>query len=136
MGINIYPTKRITNRKIRLKQVRVRLVSELETDRWNEVVCRFHPLGNANLPGHQLRYVAETPHGRCLALISFGAPALQRQGRDAWIGWHPEQRLQRLHFIVQNSRFLILHWTAIENRLHHVKDATLLEIALNPDFAD
>lgn len=115
MALNIYPKKRIANRKIRLKSVRVRLITDEERDRWDSIVSRFHHLGNANLPGRQLRYVAETPSGRCLALISFSASALQLFARDAWIGWHPEQRLQRLHFVVQNSRFLILPWIKTSN---------------------
>ncbi len=115
MGINIYPHKRIAKEQIRLKKIRIRLIGDEERDRWDDVVSKFHYLGHANLTGRQLRYVAETPSGRCLALISFGGPALQLAGRDNWIGWHPEQRLQRLHFVVQNSRFLILPWIQTTN---------------------
>ncbi len=115
MGINIYPNRRVASRQVRLKKVRVRLVSDEERERWNSVVSEHHYLGNANLTGRQLRYVAETPDGRCLALISFSSAALQLAGRDQWIGWHPEQRLQRLHFVVQNSRFLILPWIDTPN---------------------
>lgn len=115
MGINIYPHERITQHPVRLKKIRLRLISDEELQRWNDIVSKFHYLGNANLPGRQLRYVAETSRGRCLALISFSAPALHLAARDTWIGWSPEQRLQRLHFIVQNSRFLILPWIQTPN---------------------
>jgi hypothetical protein len=30
--------------------------------------------------------------------------------RDAWIGWHDEQRKRNLQYIVSNSRFLVLPW--------------------------
>lgn len=115
MGINIYPHKRVANRQVRLKKIRVRLAADDEKSRWNQVVSEFHYMGNADLAGRQLRYVAETFDGRCVALLSFGSPALQLAGRDSWIGWHPEQRLQRLHFVVQNSRFLILPWIRTPN---------------------
>lgn len=115
MGINIYPHRRVASRQVRLRKIRVRPATGEERDRWNEAVSRFHYLGNADLPGRQIRYVAETFSGRCVALISFGSPALQLAARDRWIGWHPEQRLRRLQFVVQNSRFLIFPWIRTPN---------------------
>ncbi len=129
MGINIHPHRRVVERQVRLKKIRVRLVSDEERDRWNDVVSEHHYLGNANLTGRQLRYVAETPDGRCLALISFSSAALQLAGRDQWIGWHPEQRLQRLHFVVQNSRFLILPWIGTPNLASRVMALCLDRLA-------
>jgi hypothetical protein len=35
--------------------------------------------------------------------------------RDKWIGWSAEDRKQRLHLIVNNSRFLMLPWVHIKN---------------------
>jgi hypothetical protein len=35
--------------------------------------------------------------------------------RDKWTGWSAEDRKQRLHLIVNNSRFLILPWVHIKN---------------------
>lgn len=115
MGINIYPNRRVASRQIRLKKIRVRPATGEERNRWNSVVCKFHYLGNADLPGRQIRYVAETFGGRCVALLSFGSPALQLAARDGWIGWHSEQRLRRLQFVVQNSRFLIFPWIQTPN---------------------
>lgn len=115
MGINIYLQKKFASRQVRLKKIRVRLATDEERGRWGKVVSEFHYLGNADIPGRQLRYVAETFGGRCVALLSFGSPALQLFGRDDWIGWHAEQRLRRLPFVIQNSRFLILPWIRTPN---------------------
>jgi len=93
--------------QVRLNQVKVRLINPEERERWNQLITNHHYLGNANLTGRQLRYVAEC-RGRCVALISFSASALKLKARDEFIGWNDAQRQQRLNFIVQNSRFMIM----------------------------
>lgn len=85
----------------------VRLIESPEQARWDELICRKHYLKNARLVGEQLRYVAEY-QGQWMALLGWSAPALHLQARDRWLGWSPEQRRQRRHFLAQNSRFLIL----------------------------
>ena len=75
-------------------------------ERWNELVIREHYLHNATLVGEQLRYVVSY-QGQWLALLGWSAPAWHLEGRDAWIGWSADQRRARLHFLAQNSRFLI-----------------------------
>ncbi len=93
---------------IRLDQIKVRLVeSDDETLRWSELVCEHHYLHDARLCGRQVRYVAEC-RGKCVALISFGTASWHLAGRDEWIGWDERQRLSRLHFVLQNSRFLVM----------------------------
>ena len=34
--------------------------------------------------------------------------------RDRWIGWTADQPARNLHFIVNNSRFLILPWVEVK----------------------
>jgi len=93
---------------IQLSHVTVRPVkSEIEKLRWNELICQHHYLHNANLCGRQIRYVAEC-RGKCVALLSFGTSSWHLAGRDDWIGWNEHQRLSRLNFVLQNSRFLLL----------------------------
>lgn len=84
----------------------VRLIAATEQARWDELICREHYLKNARLVGEQLRYVAQY-QGQWLALLGWSAPAWHLQARDRWLGWSPEQRRQRRHFLAQNSRFLI-----------------------------
>lgn len=97
-----------TQGNVRLDQVRVRPVeSATETDKWDVLIRKHHYLHDATLCGPQVRYVAEC-RGKCVALISFSVGSWHLEARDRWIGWDERQRLSRLNFIVQNSRFLIM----------------------------
>jgi hypothetical protein len=48
------------------------------------------------------------PHGRLLACLRFGSAAWSCRARDAFIGWTAAQRAQRLAWVTNNTRFLIL----------------------------
>lgn len=91
-----------------LRTVRVELVSADELARWNELMERHHYLHDATLVGEVLRYVAVDEQGRWVALLGYSSASLHLRVRDAWLGWTPEQRERRRHFVTQNSRFLIL----------------------------
>lgn len=85
-----------------------------ESHLWNEYIDRYHYLGYQPLPGAQMRYFARAA-GRIVALLGFGASAWMTQPRDLFIGWTAEQRQQRLHLVVNNSRFLVLPWINCKN---------------------
>jgi len=85
----------------------VRLVTEGERPRWNELVCAHHYLKNATLVGEHLCYVAEY-QGQWLALLGWSAPARHLRPRDQWIGWSKEQLPCRRHLLANNARFCIL----------------------------
>lgn len=87
--------------------MKVRPILDDEKDFWNYWMKARHPLGNPKFAGHQIKYIAEK-QGKPVALMSFSACAYRLADRDRWIGWTPEQATQRRHFVVQNSRFLIL----------------------------
>jgi hypothetical protein len=53
--------------------------------------------------------------GQELALVSFGAASWKVACRDHWIGWTPGQREQRLPWIINNTRYLILPWVNSRN---------------------
>lgn len=78
-----------------------------EEEQWATLMQDVHPLGNAHFPGHSIKYVAEV-RGHAVALLCFSACAFHLADRDRYIGWSVEQCMQRRHFVVQNSRFLIL----------------------------
>ena len=90
-----------------LDQVRVRLISEAERDRWNALVDDKHYL-SSNLVGPTLRYVAELD-GRWVGLLSFGQGSYHLREREAHIGWNDVQRGRRLCLVGQNTRFVLLH---------------------------
>ncbi len=66
-----------------------------------------HYLGALPKIGNTLWYVAVC-QGQWLALLSFSACALKCAARDRWIGWSFRHQIDRLHLVVNNSRFLIL----------------------------
>ena len=114
--------------QIRLNHVRVRLATPEEHERWNELVTQYHYLESARLAGHQLRYVAEC-RGKCVALLSFSACALHLSVRDKWIGWSAEQQRRRQHFVVQNSRFLIMPGVSTPNLASRVLSLCLKRLS-------
>jgi len=85
----------------------VRPILPEEEEQWNRMMAARHPLGNPQVAGHRIKYIAER-RGRPIALACFSACAYHLADRDRWIGWTSEQATQRRHFVVQNSRFLIL----------------------------
>jgi hypothetical protein len=81
---------------------------------WNEYIHRYHYLGYKPLPGAQLRYfIVSDDH--IIALLGFGASAWQCAPRDKYIGWTHEQRKNKLQYVVNNARFLILPWVKSKN---------------------
>src|SRR5512132_4242335 len=91
-----------------LKAVQVRLVvSEAEQARWDALMEEKHYLRSARMVGEQLRYVAEV-EGEWVALLGWSAGSYHLRPREAWIGWNDEQRRQRLPFVANNARFLML----------------------------
>lgn len=74
------------------------------------LLLKLHRSGmNTPLPGAQVRYLIDSPSGY-LCAIGFSAAAWKVGPRDSWIGWSAERRVQNLHLVVDNSRFLILPW--------------------------
>jgi hypothetical protein len=78
-----------------------------QEERWNQLIVEQHYLHSAKLVGEQLRYMASY-QGQWVALLGWSAPAWHLKARDQWINWSENQLQARLHFLAQNSRFLIL----------------------------
>lgn len=90
-----------------LQAIRVRLVEHHEKSRWHDLLAQHHYLGAPALVGKALLHVA-TLDDQWVALLGWSSPALKCAARDQWIGWLPVLQWQRLHFIANNTRFLIL----------------------------
>lgn len=90
-----------------LQAIQVRPVAYDEQSRWMELMARHHYLGAPALVGKSLLHVA-TLDDCWVALLGWSSPALKCAPRDHWIGWLPVLQWQRLHFIANNTRFLIL----------------------------
>jgi hypothetical protein len=81
----------------------------------------YHYLGHRTLVGENLQYLVRERDGRPVACLVFGAAAWQCADRDRYIGWDPATRVQRLHLLTNNTRFLILPWaTSIPGLASHV----------------
>ena len=92
----------------------VRLVRPDERERWRMLMARHHYLGFRGLVGESLYYVAELDQ-RWVALLGWAAAAWMCRAREQWIGWSRSQQWERLRFVANNARFLILPEVAIPN---------------------
>ena len=86
---------------------------------WRQLLQEHHYLGAGPLCGHQLRYLIKCPQG-WIGAAAFSAAARRVAGRDQWIGWPEAARRENLHWIVANSRFLILPWVRVPNLASHL----------------
>ena len=84
----------------------IRLAQRDEMQRWRMLMRQHHYLGFERIVGQALHYVV-TQAGQWVALLGWGSAALKCAPRDQWIGWDQRTRLQRLHLIANNVRFLM-----------------------------
>lgn len=107
-----FPIERsITELKdIQLNKVSTRQGKQL----WNELIERYHYLGNTLLAGAKIKYLIYCNEG-LLGAISISASAWKVAPRDKWIGWDHNKREKNLNLIVNNSRFLILPWVRVKH---------------------
>jgi hypothetical protein len=114
-------------------------VREVRKDRAAQHECavalaQFHYLGWSGAIGENLQYTVTTETGRLLACIVFGSAAWKCRARDEFIGWSPLQKQQRLHWITNNTRFLILPWVRVPHLASWILGRVLGR--LSRDWAD
>ncbi len=81
---------------------------------WGYLLSHYHYLGVPKLVGEHLRYMA-TIDGQVVACMAFASAAWKVKGRDELIGWNLEAKKKKLHFVVNNTRFLIVPWIRIKH---------------------
>jgi len=86
---------------------------------WNEYTARYHYLGYKKPFGYHLRYFIRN-RDDLLGCLLFSGAAKALTARDTWIGWTQPQRIARLPWIINNSRFLIFPWVEVRNLASHV----------------
>ena len=73
-----------------LKEVQIRPIQPEDRERFDQLMIAQHYLGNAQLVGEQVRYVAEY-RGQWVGLVAWSAGAYGLKLREAWIGWKRSQ---------------------------------------------
>ena len=87
--------------------IEIRLIKFQEEILWKELMSTHHYLGCPFFIGERLLYVV-TINGEWVALLAWASPSLKIKDRDDWIGWSSTLKMNRLKFVVNNWRFLIL----------------------------
>jgi hypothetical protein len=105
-----------------LRPLRLELVGPKQSDyrRFGQYLTQHHYLGYRGPVGENLAYLIRSRTGVDLACLLFGAAAWQCAPRDRWIGWSAPQRAQRLPWVANNSRFLILPWVRVPHLASHI----------------
>ena len=98
---------------LRPLQIRVVYPKQPDYPLFGKYLAQYHPLSYGGPVGQNLGYLIGSHAGEDLACLLFGAAAWQCAPRDRWIGWSAKQRAQRLQFIANNQRFLILPWVQV-----------------------
>ena len=80
---------------------------------YNSLIHQHHYLGYRQIVGNHLKYIAFI-NDRPVACLGWGSAAWKVKSRDTFIGWQPKTRRDNLHFIANNTRFLILPWISIK----------------------
>lgn len=88
-------------------QITVELVTPEEEAKWNKLIRRHHYLKEHRMVGESLRYVAKR-NGEWIALLGWSSAAYHLGPRDQSIGWTELQRKARRHWVICNSRFVML----------------------------
>ena len=80
---------------------------------YNSLIHQHHYLGYRQIVGNHLKYIAFIDD-RPVACLGWGSAAWKVKSRDDFVGWNPSTRRDNLHFIANNTRFLILPWVQVK----------------------
>lgn len=122
------PLPETPSSRLVLNELFVRPLLSNERRLWEDLMREHHYLGFDGMVGESLRYVAESG-GQWLALLAWQGAALKCRVRDRWIGWPPVLQYQRLLFIANNSRFLILPDAHLPNLASRVLSLNLKRLS-------
>jgi hypothetical protein len=100
----------------------IRLVEPRDggADLFNCLLQKYHYLGHRSSVGESIRYLVSDAQGRPVSCVLFGSAAWALRPRDEYIGWKATQRRERLQWITNNTRFLVLPWVRVPNLASHL----------------
>lgn len=84
------------------------------------LLYRYHYLSFNGTVGENMKYLILDNEGRPLACLLFGSAAWSCAARDDFIGWDKETRINNLHLLTNNTRFLILPWVRVPHMASHI----------------
>jgi hypothetical protein len=115
------PLERITSALDSLRPVSLELVDSLGQRRHvHQLLERYHYRGYSGAVGENVQYLARDARQRELAVMVFGAAAWKVAARDQFIGWSDRQRKERLGWLANQQRFLILPWVQVPHLASHL----------------
>jgi len=80
---------------------------------YDSLVEQFHYLGYVQIVGNHLKYMAFAGNIP-VACIGWGSAAWAVQSREEFIGWTKPVKNKHLHFIANNTRYLVLPWVTVK----------------------
>jgi len=89
------------------------------------LIHRYHYLSYRGAVGYNLKYLVWDPRDRPLACLVFSSAAWKCAARDRFIGWTQTIREERINWITNNSRFLILPWVSVKHLASHLLSVVL-----------
>jgi len=121
-----YNHKRTGPKKIKVNEKPIKChVNELDTvtvkmvrhtklePLYDSLIEQYHYLGYVQIVGNHLKYMAfagDTP----VACIGWGSAAWAVQSREEFIGWTKPVKNKNLHFVINNTRFLVFPWVTVK----------------------
>lgn len=104
-----------------LRPIQLEVVQSREQRRRvHQWLARYHYRGYSGAVGENVQYVMADARGRELAVMVFGAAAWKVAARERFIGWSDRQRGERLRFLANQQRFLILPWVQVPHLASHL----------------
>lgn len=104
-----------------VRPIRWELVAHLsQRRRVHRLLERYHYRGYSGAVGENVQYLLADARGRELAVMVFGAAAWKVAARDQFIGWSDRQRIERLRWVANQQRFLILPWVQVPHLASHL----------------
>lgn len=102
-----------------------------EARRFDAYLQSYHYLG-LRVVGQNMKYLVRDKQGRDLACLLFGAAAWRAAARDQYVGWDQTQRAAALHYLTNNTRYLILPWVGVAGLASHLLSQVVRR--LSPDW--
>ena len=97
-----------------LESVQVKMVRHTELEPlYDSLVEQYHYLGYVQIVGNHLKYMAfagDTP----VACIGWGSAAWAVKSREQFVGWTKAVKNKHLHFVANNTRYLVLPWVTVK----------------------